>query len=98
MDTMLSRLLQYWRLRGTRLRRLMARRHVDVALYLRSTAPARVRAQVEACRRCDSAARCERALQSLAAGTSGYRFCPNRGADEPFFDSAGIRFRPRWPR
>jgi hypothetical protein len=82
-----------WLLRGTRLRRLLARRHVDLDLYLASLPAAQVRAQVAACGRCSSAERCERALKSLAAGTSEYRFCPNRDAFAPFVDSAGIRWR-----
>jgi len=94
MDAIVSRLRQHWRLRGTRLRRLLARRHVDLGLYLRSTPAEQIRAQVNACRCCASAEYCERALKSLAAGTSDYRFCPNRGAIEPFFDTTGIRWRP----
>lgn len=98
MDTIASRLQQRWRLRGTRLRRLFERRHVDISLYLRSTPAEQIRAQVDACRRCASADYCGRALKSLAAGASGYRFCPNHGAIEPFFDTSGIRWRPRRTR
>jgi len=93
MNALVSKLWQRWRLRGTRLRRLLARRHVDLGLYLRSFPAAQIRAQVEACERCASAERCERTLQSLGAGTSAYRFCPNRDAFEPFVDSGGIRWR-----
>lgn len=96
MDVMMFRdLWQRWRLRGTRLGRLLARRHVDVGLYLRSTPAAAVSAQIDACRRCDSAERCEQALRSLAAGRSNYPFCPNHDAIAPLFDSTGIRWHPR---
>lgn len=81
-----------WLLRRTRLRRLLARRHVDLDSYLTSLPAGQVRAQVTACERCSSAERCERTLQSLGAGTSAYRFCPNRDAFAPFVDSAGIRW------
>lgn len=89
------RLYQRWRLRGTRLSRVLGRRHVDVGTYLEGTPFAEVEAHLERCARCEEGKRCDRAVASLAAGTSRYAFCPNVDVIDRFADSAGLRLKRR---
>ena len=89
------RLYQRWRLRGTRLRRVLERRHVDVGTYLEATPFAEVEMHLARCAACQSAWTCDRTVVSLAASSSRYEFCPNVDVIDRFTDSAGLRLKHR---
>jgi len=83
-DTGLVRAYQRWRLSRTRMSRLLKRRHVEAAAYVRSLPVVEVKAQIARCRDCQCKERCDRALRSLAPCTSRYSFCPNTESVERF--------------
>ena len=83
-DTWLVRAYQGWRLKGTRMSRLLKRRHVGVGDYVRSLPVAEVKAQIARCHDCQCKELCDRALRSIAPCTSRYSFCPNTDSVDRF--------------
>jgi len=88
-DTRLVRAYQGWRLGHTRMGRLLERRHVAAADYVRSFPVAELKAQIAKCRGCTCKALCDRALRSIAPCTSRYSFCPNTGPVNRFVNAYG---------
>lgn len=76
-NTWLARAYQRWRLGRTRMGKLLKRRHFAAAAYVRALPIVEIKEQIARCRACPSTALCDRAVRSLAAGTSRYSFCPN---------------------
>jgi hypothetical protein len=75
------RLLQRWHLRFTRLGRLLRRRGINQAAYVRHFPIVEVEAQLARCHQCTYQPLCDRAVAS-SRRRSRYTFCPNT----PFID------------
>jgi hypothetical protein len=73
----LVRFLQAWHLRTMRLGRLLKRRGVDAAAFVRAFPIVEIESQIASCHRCERKPLCDRALDSSAPGKSRYSFCPN---------------------
>ena len=74
----LVRLLQRWHLRATRLSRMLRRRGVDPAGYLRAFRIVEVESQFARCHACERARLCDRTLGAPhVPGHTRYAFCPN---------------------
>jgi hypothetical protein len=78
------RLLQTWHMRRARLGRLLQRRGIDPAAYVRAYPIIEIEAQLADCHICISQPICDRALRSQAPSRSTYSFCPNTDAIERF--------------
>lgn len=81
------RLLQRARLRGSRMYRMLKRRHVDVPGYARSLAVAELKQQLRTCENCGLVRLCDRACSTRAPSRSAFSFCPNRLAIESYLVS-----------
>lgn len=73
----LIRALQRWHVYRSRLGRLLKRRNVAIAQYVRAFPIVEVETQLAACFSCHSKALCDRALRSRVPSRSRYTFCPN---------------------
>jgi len=69
-----------WRLEGTRMFRMLQRRHVVPLAYILETPTAEIRRQLARCRSCPRHEQCDAAMDYFGPRHPSYAFCPNRRA------------------
>ena len=95
-DTVLVRAWQHARLSGTRMRRMLKVRGIDVGEYVRRYTVPELREQVDACQECLQHELCDRALESSRlGGETALSFCPNRPAVERYLAASAAPGRDR---
>jgi hypothetical protein len=78
------RLVQSWHIGRIRLGRLLKRRGIDPAAYVRSLPIVEVEAQIADCHSCICQPLCDRAVRARTPSRSTYSFCPNTDAIERY--------------